>query len=104
IGTGTDACEPLVGFTAGNIALIDQGFCEFCTKVLNAEIAGALAAVVVSTTGDVLITMEPGTDGGAVTIPSAFLGQTDGDLIKAELGQTVTVNLHANLPFAEERR
>lgn len=33
----SDGCEPLVGFTVGNIALIDRGACAFVLKSLNAE-------------------------------------------------------------------
>ncbi len=100
-GSIRDACQPLLGFTPGRIALIDQGPCEFGTQVLNAEQAGAIAAIVVSNTGDDLITMEPGMDGPLVMISSAFLGQSDGDVIKAELGQTINVTIHANVPFTE---
>ena len=43
-GTGTvnDGCEPLVGFPAGKIALLDRGLCEFGVKVVNAQNAGAI--------------------------------------------------------------
>ncbi len=86
-GTGTvnDGCQPLVGFTAGRVAVIDRGACEFGTKVLNAENANAIAAIVVNNQGDATLTMGPGADGGSVTISSVFIGQSDGDLIKANL-------------------
>ena len=45
-GTATDGCEPLVGFTPGNIALIDRGACTFVSKAQNAEAAGASAVIV----------------------------------------------------------
>ena len=91
--TTTDACEPLVGFTAGRVALIDRGSCEFGIKVLNAENAGAIAAIVVNNAGDGLITMGPGLSGGSVTISSVFIGQTDGNTIKANLAAPVDVTL-----------
>ncbi|MCP3910081.1 MAG: hypothetical protein GY713_03910, partial [Actinomycetia bacterium] len=40
---------------------------------------------VVNNQGDGTLTMGPGVDGGSVTISSAFIGQSDGDLIKANL-------------------
>jgi hypothetical protein len=48
-GTGastTDGCEPLVGFTAGRIAFIDHGNCQFALKSLNAEQAGAGGVII----------------------------------------------------------
>jgi len=53
-GTGlpTEGCNALVGFTAGNVAVIDRGSCEFGQKVLNAEQAGASGAIVVNNQGD----------------------------------------------------
>ena len=92
----TDACQPLVGFTSGRIALIDRGACEFGLKVLNAENAGAIAAIVVNNQGDGVITMGPGANGGSVTISSIFIGQSDGDTIKANLAAPVDVTLKLN--------
>ena len=84
-GTFTDGCQALVGFTPGNVALIDRGACEFGVKVLNAENAGAIAAIVVNNQGDGTINMGAGAVGDQVTISSVFIGQSNGDLIKAEL-------------------
>jgi PA domain len=42
----TDPCEPLVGFPAGAIALLDRGTCTFVVKVANAQAAGASAVIV----------------------------------------------------------
>lgn len=93
VGTATDACEALVGFTAGQVALIDRGGCEFGLKVLNAENAGASAAIVVNNQGDDVINMGPGVFGPQVTISSVFIGQSDGDAIKNVLPATVNVTL-----------
>ncbi len=83
--SGSEGCGSLVGFTSGRIALIDRGSCEFGTKVLNAENAGAIAAIVVNNAGDGLVNMGAGAQGGLVTIPSLFIGQTDGGTIKGQL-------------------
>ncbi len=84
-GIVTDGCQPLVGFTAGRIAVIDRGSCEFGLKVLNAENAGAIAAIVVNNQGDEVVNMGGGANGGQVTISSIFIGQSDGTTIKSEL-------------------
>lgn len=44
----TSGCEPgdFVGFPAGDVALIQRGFCNFSIKVENAAIAGASAVII----------------------------------------------------------
>jgi hypothetical protein len=91
--TGSEGCGALVGFTSGRVAVIDRGTCEFGTKVLNAENAGAIAAIVVNNQGDGVITMGAGAQGNQVSIASAMIGQSDGDTIKAELGGGVNGTL-----------
>ena len=81
------------GSLAGKIALIDRGTCEFGTKVLNAEQAGAIAAIVANNQGDTPIAMGPGAEGAAVTIPSLMIGRSDGQAIKAQLALPATVNV-----------
>ena len=46
--TSTSGCEPadFAGFTAGNIALMQRGTCDFRVKADNAEAAGATGAVI----------------------------------------------------------
>ncbi len=89
----TDGCQALVGFTPGRVALIDRGACEFGLKVLNAENAGAVAAIVVNNQGDDVINMGGGVNGGSVTISSVFIGQSNGDTIKNHLAAPVDVTL-----------
>jgi hypothetical protein len=92
VGVSTDACEPLIGFTPGNIAVLDRGACEFGLKVLNAENAGALAAIVVNNTTGTL-TMGAGAVGGLVTISALMIDINDGQTIKNELGGGVNATL-----------
>ena len=81
---GSEACNPLVGFTSGHIALIDRGNCEFGTKSLHAQNAGASAVIIANNQGDDLITMSPGADGNQVSIASVMIGLNNGNLIKNE--------------------
>ena len=87
--TGSQGCSTLQGFTAGRIAIVDRGNCEFGTKVLNAQRAGAIAAIIVNNQGDGVIAMGPGSQGALVSIPSVMIGQSDGTTIKSQLGNGV---------------
>ena len=68
------------GSLTGKIALIRRGTCEFGFKVLTAQNAGAIGALIYNnaTGGDALQAMGGGAVGGSVTIPSVFMRQTDG--------------------------
>jgi subtilisin family serine protease len=75
------ACATLpAGSLAGKIAVIQRGVCEFSTKVLNAQNAGAVAALVYNSApnGDNVQSMGPGVVADQVTIPSWFLRRSDG--------------------------
>ena len=89
----TDACSPLTNAIAvnGNIAIVDRGTCLFVEKAVNVQAAGADAMIVVNDAGDDTITMA-GID-PTVTIPSIFIGQTDGEAIVAQLGLGVQAQL-----------
>ena len=68
------------GTFTNKAALIERGGCEFGVKVLNAEQAGAKFVVVYNSAagGNGLINMGPGAVGSQVTIPSIFIGRTNG--------------------------
>ncbi|HEU4450867.1 MAG TPA: M14 family zinc carboxypeptidase [Gaiellaceae bacterium] len=95
----TEGCNPLVGFPAGAIALVDRGSCNFTQKVLNAQAAGAVAVVVANNApGD------PTAMGGSapgITIPSAMISQADGGTLKA--GLPATGRLHGAPPLDPSR-
>jgi extracellular elastinolytic metalloproteinase len=97
----SDACEALpAGSLSGKLALIDRGTCTFVVKVKNAQNAGAIGAIVVNNQGDSVFTM-----GGAdatITIPSVFVGQTDGNTIRAAL-PPVTAIIRLKDPPALQR-
>ena len=93
VGTASDGCQALIngGAIAGNIALVDRGSCNFTVKVKNAQLVGAVAAIVVNNVGDGVMTM--GGSDPTVVIPSVFIGQSNGTTIKGELGGGVNATL-----------
>ena len=92
----TFGCEPLIGFTPGNIAFMDRGTCEFGVKGLNAQNAGASAAVIANDReGTVLVNMAGGVVAEQVTIPIVAIGEDDGNTIRPALPGSGTVTLEA---------
>jgi subtilisin family serine protease len=86
--------KPLLGCSSatnavqlkGGMALIQRGTCEFGTKVLNAQRAGAIAAVVFDNVVNTnLLIMSAGADGRSVTIPSCFISWRNGEVLKSYL-------------------
>src|SRR5690606_15611048 len=67
----------------GVMALISRGTCNFSAKVYYAEQAGATAALIYNNDGDGLVSMSCGEfcEPGEITIPSFFVGQTNGEAI-----------------------
>lgn len=93
VGTPSDACEPLVGFPAGAIALLDRGICSFVIKAKIAQDAGASAVLVVNNVAGNPITMS-GTD-PTLVIPTVMVSLDAGDLFKANLPISATLRANA---------
>ena len=86
----SQGCTTLQGFTAGNIAVVDRGGCEFGLKALNAQQAGATGVVVASDV-DALTTMGAGAVGNQVTIPAILVYRSTGDALAAAESPTGTM-------------
>ncbi len=70
----------------GNIAVVYRGGCEFGTKALNAQNAGAIGVIVVNNTGEPeLIEIGPGVEGANVTIPVMMVTQVTGAWLNAQI-------------------
>lgn len=67
------------------IAILYRGDCEFGTKALNAQNAGAIACVLINNVPGGPVGMAPGTDGANVTIPLVMIGLTDGEILLNEM-------------------
>jgi Zn-dependent metalloprotease len=94
VGTARDACEPLLGFTPGRIALVDRGSCLFVDKARHAADAGAVGVIVANHEGDTLLTMGGDAPPGYAT-PAIFVTRSAGDRLRAVAGVTATVSLTA---------
>lgn len=92
-----DLCEPVTNNVAGKIVLVNRGTCTFESKVLNAQMAGAVGVLITNNVATGLPSMgdDPATSG--VTIGSLGIYQSDGDLLKTQMmSQTLTVTMSAN--------
>ena len=83
----SDACTPLINGVDvnGKIALLDRGVCNFVDKVLAAQNAGAVAAIVINNIASAPFAMGDNGNGASVTIPSVMISQADGNLIRTTL-------------------
>ncbi|MGA9213548.1 T9SS-dependent M36 family metallopeptidase [Kaistella sp.] len=96
ISAPEDACsQPAAGSLTGKISLIARGTCEFGLKVLNAQKAGAIGAIIYSPNDDATLSMGGGTYGGQVTIPTINMGRQEGSFLVTELtgGETINTTL-----------
>lgn len=101
-----DGCVAFTNDLTGKIALITRGTCEFGVKVLNAENAGAIAAIICNDAplSDPVrggtIPMGAGAVGNTVTIPNVFLSLENCIPLRQalEAGDSVSVTLQATAP------
>jgi len=79
----------------GKIALVRRGDCQFGTKAMRAQEAGAVACIIINDEPGVFV-MSPGEDGDNVTIPVFMIPQSQGnDLLALMADTTVTLSLGA---------
>lgn len=78
----SDGCEPGAGNIGGKVAFIDRGDCQFGTKVLFAENAGASMVIICNNNDDPPFQMVPGDDGDLVNIPAGMISRADCETIR----------------------
>ena len=91
-----EGCSPLNNDLTGKIAVIYRNTCEFGTKLLNAQNAGAIAAIIVNREPVANFNMLGGVDGINVTIPAVFISSIDGESIINEMGNGPVVMFIGN--------
>jgi extracellular elastinolytic metalloproteinase len=88
----SQGCNPMAPASlSGKVAVIDRGSCEFGQKVVMAQNAGAIAAIIINVQSNDPVLMGPGNAGAGATIPSISIGNANGTIIKNAMA-TATVN------------
>ncbi|MFY1045564.1 T9SS-dependent M36 family metallopeptidase [Chryseobacterium sp. GP-SGM7] len=92
-----DGCSALPsGSLAGRIGLIERGGganCTFVLKVKNAQNAGAIAAIIYNNPTAVNFPSSMGGTDPTITIPSVLIANSEGEFIKTQLNNSLTVNV-----------
>jgi Zn-dependent M28 family amino/carboxypeptidase len=103
--SSTSGCEAedFSGFTAGNIALVQRGSCDFAVKVDNAVAAGATAVIIFNEGQEGRTDSQGGTLGGPKDVPVLFTSFAVGDEL-AQAAQAGTVTLHVKTATINETR
>jgi hypothetical protein len=100
VAAPADGCTALTTPIAGGIALIDRGTCNFSLKVLNAQKAGASAAIIANNRdGTAIEPMGAGDGAKQVKIPSVMISQNDGAELKTIPSANATERELAVLPL-----
>ena len=89
VATASDGCDPLVGFPAGALAVVDRGTCSSVVKAVNAQNAGAAAVIIVNDVAGP--PPRPDGTGPSVSIPTVMISQSDGATLKAGMPATGTL-------------
>ncbi len=88
-GSPADSLGCMVATNAGDlqdqIAILYRGDCQFGTKALNAQNAGAIACVIINNEPGGPVGMAPGNDGASVTIPLVMIGDVAGETLLNEM-------------------
>ena len=80
-----EACNgPLINDLTGKIAVIYRNTCEFGYKALQAQDAGAVAAIIINREDDI-VQMGGGVEGLNVTIPCVFVTSLTGNQLVTEM-------------------
>lgn len=92
-----DGCTALTpNSLAGKIGLVERGGssnCTFAVKVKNAQDAGAVAAIIYNQASATNFPASMGGTDATITIPSVLISNSEGEYIKTQLNNSLTVNV-----------
>ncbi|WP_426473599.1 T9SS-dependent M36 family metallopeptidase [Chryseobacterium balustinum] len=92
-----DGCSALpAGSLTGKIGLMERGGasgCTFALKVKNAQNAGAIAAIIYNNSTATNFPSSMGGTDATITIPSVLITNDEGEFIKTQVNNSVTVNV-----------
>ncbi len=80
-----EGCDTLTNDLTSFIAVIYRNSCNFTTKLLNAQNAGAVAAIIVNREDALLGMLGDAVEGIQVTIPAVFISNIDGAALISEM-------------------
>ncbi|EJL71094.1 Por secretion system C-terminal sorting domain containing protein [Chryseobacterium populi] len=89
--TPADGCSSILEDLTGKIAVIQRGACNFTAKVKNAQLKGAVGAVIYNTPTSANF----GTMGGAdtsITIPAVLIENSEGAFLVSEISNGAVIN------------
>jgi len=91
-GGDTTACvPPLAVSLTGKIAVVYRGACQFGSKALAAQNAGAIGVIIINNVGGGPVGMAGGADGLSVTVPLIMISDIDGAILRdAIVAGTIT--------------
>jgi Zn-dependent M28 family amino/carboxypeptidase len=100
--SSTSGCEPedFAGFTAGDVALVQRGSCDFAVKVANADAAGAVGVVIFNEGQEGRTDAFQGTLGGPADLPVVMTSFALGE----SLAGTDGVEVHLTTSTLSEDR
>ncbi len=93
----TDGCSPITNDVTGKIAVIDRGTCDFKQKVVNAEAAGAVGALILDNVQEIApLFLGSGSPASTkVNIASLGMEKDDGHALKTAIAAgPVTATMH----------
>ena len=95
--SNADGCSAILNNVQGKIAFMNRGTCGFAVKVKNAELAGAVGAVIADNVAGPVVDMGSSGDGAfdrSISIPSGRVTLATGNIIRAGLtAGSMNVNL-----------
>ncbi len=97
---GNLACNSTSTLLTGKIAVLYRGTCTFAVKVKNAQLAGAIGAIVINNAAGAPSVM--GGSDNTVTIPAVMVSQADGAKLVAQLGNGVQATLPKPTPIGPQ--